>query len=443
MPKALLIIGGRVIDPGQGLDMDCDVLIADGKVAWVGPRKDMPQVPCDVLHAAGMVVCPGFIDLHCHLREPGFEDKETIASGTRAAAAGGFTTVCAMANLDPPTDTAAAVDFIRRRAVMEGAIRVLPVGCITAGRAGEQLVNVEELAEAGAVALSDDGDAVIDARLMRSALESAHLFDLFIIEHCEDPSLSAGGVMNKGEIAERLGLKGIPADAEESMVSRDISLSQLTGGHLHIAHTSTTGSAMQLRHAHEMGYPVTADVTPHHLTLTEERVVSSDGKADTMSKVNPPLRSEQDVAALVAGLRDGYIQAIATDHAPHTAADKDCDFDKAAFGISGLETALGNVMSLVHRGDLELATLIAGLTSGPARVLSRAEIGTLEPGAEGDVCIFDPHAEWVVDPDKFESKGRNTPLAGVKLRGRVMATIYGGNIVYKDDSIKIDARGGK
>lgn len=443
MPEALLIAGGRVIDPDQELDMVCDVLIDDGKIAWVGPRKGMPKMSCDVLHAGGMVVCPGFVDLHCHLREPGFEDKETIASGTRAAAAGGFTTVCAMANLNPPTDTAAAVDFIRRKAAMEGAIRVLPVGCITAGRNGERLVNVEEMAEAGAVALSDDGDAVVDARLMRSALESAHLFDLFIVEHCEDPSLSAGGVMNKGEIAERLGLKGVPADAEESIVSRDISLSQLTGGHLHITHASTAGSATQMRHAHEMGYPVTADVTPHHLTLTEERVVGRDGRADTMAKVNPPLRTAQDAAALLAGLRDGYIQAIATDHAPHTAADKDCDFNRAAFGISGLETALGSVMALVHRGELELATLIARLTCGPARVLSRDDIGTLEPGAEGDVCIFDPHAEWVVDPEKFESRGRNTPLAGVKLRGRVMATVYGGSIVYRDGAIKLDSKGNK
>jgi dihydroorotase len=441
MPKALLIAGGRVVDPDQDLDMACDVLVADGKIAWVGPRKGMPSLPCDVLHAGGMVVCPGFIDLHCHLREPGFEDKETIASGTRAAAAGGFTTVCAMANLDPPTDTAAAADFIRRKAAMEGVIRVLPVGCITAGRKGERLVNVEELAKAGVVALSDDGDAVKDARLMRSALESSHLFDLFIIEHCEDSSLSDGGVMNKGETAERLGLKGIPADAEESMVSRNISLSELTGGHLHIAHVSTSGSVAQLRHAHEMGYAVTADVTPHHLTLTEERVVGKDGKADTMAKVNPPLRSEQDVEALVAGLRDGYIQAIATDHAPHTAADKDCDFNKAAFGISGLETALGSVMSLVHSDDLELSTLIARLTCGPARVLRRDDIGTLEPGAEGDVCIFDPDAEWEVDPEKFESKGKNTPLAGERLRGRVMATVYGGNIVYRDDSVKLETKG--
>ena len=441
MPKALLITGGRVIDPDQDLDMVCGVLIADGRIAWVGPRKGMPSVPCDVLHAGGMVVCPGFIDLHCHLREPGFEDKETIATGTRAAAAGGFTTVCAMANLDPPTDTAAAVDFIRRRAAMEGAIRVLPVGCITVGRGGERLVNVEELADAGVVALSDDGDAVKDAKMMRSALESSRLFDLFVIEHCEDPSLSDGGVMNKGETAERLGLKGVPADAEEGMVSRDIALSELTGGHLHIAHVSTGGSVAQLRHVHEMGYAVTADVTPHHLTLTEERVAGDDGKADTSAKVNPPLRTEQDVAALVAGLRDGFIHAIATDHAPHTAADKDCDFNKAAFGISGLETALGSVMSLVHSGDLELETLIARLTCGPARVLSRDDIGTLEPGAEGDVCIFDPDAEWEVDTEKFESKGKNTPLAGEKLRGRVMATVYGGNIVYKDDAIKLETEG--
>jgi dihydroorotase len=441
MPKALLITGGRVIDPDQDLNMVCGVLIADGKVAWVGPRKGMPSVPCDVLHAGGLVVCPGLIDLHCHLREPGFEDKETIASGTRAAAGGGFTTVCAMANLDPPTDTAAAVDFIRRKASMEGAIRVLPVGCITVGREGEKLVNVEELAEAGVVALSDDGDGVRDAKMMRSALESGRLFDLFVIEHCEDPSLSDGGVMNRGKTAERLGLKGIPANAEESMVSRDISLSELTGGHLHIAHVSTDGSATKLRHAHEMGYAVTADVTPHHLTLTEERVVGSDGKADTMAKVNPPLRTEQDVAALIAGLRDGCIHAIATDHAPHTTADKDCDFDRAAFGISGLETALGSVMSLVHDEKLELETLIARLTCGPARVLCRDDIGTLEPGAEGDVCIFDPDAEWEVDPEKFESRGKNTPLAGMKLRGKVMATVYGGNIVYKDDSMKLETEG--
>jgi dihydroorotase len=326
---------------------------------------------------------------------------------------------------------------------MEGAIRVLPVGCTTVGRCGERLTSAEELAEAGVVALSDDGDVVRDAKLMRSALESGRLFDLFVIEHCEDPSLSDGGVMNKGKTAERLGLKGVPADAEESMVARNITLAQATGGHLHIAHASTDGSVTLIRRAHEMGYSVTAEVTPHHLTLTEERVDGDDGKADTSAKVNPPLRTERDVAALVAGLRDGVIDAIATDHAPHTVADKDCDFNKAAFGISGLETALGSVMSLVHADELDLMTLIARLTSGPARVLCRDDIGTLEPGAEGDVCIFDPDAEWVVDPEKFESKGKNTPLAGEKLRGRVMATVYGGSVVYRDDAVKVDMKGSK
>ena len=433
MQEQLLILGGRIMDPSQGLDMVGDIFIADGAIKMIGDvRQAGDPGHLQVFNARGMIVCPGFIDLHCHLREPGYEDKETISTGTRAAARGGFTTVCAMANTQPPIDNAEAVELIKRKASLEGAIRVLPIGCITKGRKGQHLVEVGDLEFAGVVALSDDGDPVRDPNLMREALEYGHTFGLPIIDHCEDTAASAGGMMNDGALASRLGLKGIPAAAEERIVARDIMLAQETGAHLHIAHVSTAGSVELLRRAKEKGLHVTAEVTPHHLTLTEKNVLLEDGETlDTNAKVNPPLRTGQDVKALIAGLKAGVIDAIATDHAPHTDADKNCAFEEAACGISGLETAFASVISLYHRGDLELKIIISKLTVEPANVIQQRELGTLVPGAPADITVFDPNAQWVVDPSAFISKGKNTPLAGIILKGRVMATIYGGRFRYR------------
>jgi len=434
----LAIRGGRVIDPANGTDAVADVLIAGGRVAAVGPGagKDAGQV----IDARGLLVCPGFVDLHCHLREPGFEHKETIATGTAAAARGGFTTVCAMPNTEPPADTAAAIDFVVRTARSQGAVRVLPIGCVTRGRAGRELADLAELAQAGVVGFSDDGAPVADAHLMRRALEYAGMLGLPVIDHCQDLTLTGGGVMHEGWVATRLGLRGMPAAAEEAMVARDITLAELTGSHVHVAHVSTAGSVELIRSAKARGARVTAEVTPHHLALTHEAVMRRAGEApgglayDTDAKVNPPLRSEADTAACLTGLLDGTIGCIATDHAPHAVQDKLCEFDAAAFGISGLETAFGLCMTLVHSGRLPLARLVAALTVGPARLLGldrRVEgLGTLSPGAPGDVVLIDPDEEWTVDPQEFASKGRNTPLAGTRLRGRVLATVYEGRVVF-------------
>ncbi|MFA5375494.1 MAG: dihydroorotase [Dehalococcoidia bacterium] len=446
MAESILISGGRVIDPSRGIDAVGDILIADGRI--VGASTGIAAISAKVdliIDAKGMVVCPGFIDLHCHLREPGGAKKETIATGTCAAAKGGFTTVCAMPNTNPPIDSAAMVEIVREKAAKSGVVRVLPIGCITKGRAGRDIVDMKEMADAGVVALSDDGSSVLEYKVLRAALEASVACGLTIIEHCEDAELSASGVMNEGELADKLGLKGIPETAEEIIVARDLALSEMTGAHVHIAHVSTYGSVYLIRHARASKYAVTAEVTPHHLTLTEERVAvpSKRSKVDNNAKVNPPLRKERDVQALVAALKEGVIDAIATDHAPHTRADKSGDFASAAFGISGLETALGSVMSLVHRGEIDLPTLIARLSTGPARTLPRirelagGDVGTLKVGALADVTIFDPDAGWIVDPMLFVSKGKNTPLGGETLKGKVMATICGGRIVYQGDGIII------
>ena len=426
-PRNLLIRGGRIIDPSQGINVVGDLFISEGKIAWLSTQQAGPLPENhQVIQARGMVVCPGFIDLHCHLRQPGFEEKETIATGTRAAAKGGFTTVCCMPNTKPPVDKAAVVEYIKSVAAKEGIVRVLPIGCITEGREGSELADFGELSASGAIAFSDDGSPVMDSSIMRSALEYSQESGLPIIDHCEDPTFSQDGVMNEGLVSARLGLKGIPACAEESMVARDIRLARLVGGRLHIAHVSTAGSVELIRSAKEEGIPITAEVTPHHLTLTEEKVVGY----NTNAKVNPPLRTAEDVEALISGLKEGVLDAIATDHAPHTVKDKDCDFTTAAFGISGFETALGSLMGLVHRGKLDLVTLISKLTHEPASFLRRSDLGTLKPGAQADVVIFDPNAEWAVNPDEFVSKGKNTPLAGAVLKGKVIATVYGGVVVY-------------
>ena len=434
---SLLIKGGRIIDPNGGLDLIGDLLLQQGKVKGLEEHIDVPS-QARVMDATGLVVCPGFIDIHCHLREPGDEDKETIATGTAAAAKGGFTTVCAMPNTRPPIDSAELVGFILGKARDEGVVRVLPIGCVTQGRDGSVLTKFEELARAGAVGFSDDGSPVEDGTLMRQALASGFL----IINHCEDLGVSSGGVMNEGAVATRLGLQGTSAQAEEVMVARDISLAASTGGRLHLAHVSTAGSVELVRRAKERGIPVTAEATPHHLTITEEWATAGPGHRrpyNTNAKVNPPLRTRSDVEALAQGLQDGTIDCIATDHAPHTSADKAGTFQEAAFGISGLETALGSVMALVHDGRLDMTTLVDRLTAGPARVLNRPDLcsGTLTPGSPADVTIFDPRAEWVVDTGKFSSKGRNTPLEGATLRGRVVVTIVDGRVVYEDEAVSV------
>ena len=434
--KPLLIQGGHIIDPAQGIDEIGSLLVTKGKVSWLDRGEITPPQPdYDVLHAEGLIVCPGFIDLHCHLRQPGFEEKETIATGTQAAARGGFTTICCMPNTDPPLDNTGVIDYVKLKAAQEGVIRVLPIGCISRGRKGEELADMAELASAGVVAFSDDGEPVIDSSLMQQALASSCDLGLPIIDHCEDKALTGGGQMNEGIISARLGLQGIPAAAEETMVARNLNLAQMTGGRLHIAHVSTSGSVELIRQAKEKGIRVTAEVTPHHLTLTEERVIGY----DTSAKVNPPLRTERDIQALLQGLKKGVIDIIATDHAPHTEADKRCEFSLAPFGISGFETALGSLMGLVHDGRLSLVTLISRLTSEPAKIIGNryGKPGTLAVGATADVTLLDPNMDWVVDTGDFASRGKNTPLAGSVLKGRVMATISQGKLVYKDDSITV------
>ena len=438
--RPILVRGGRVVDPSQGIDRISDLLIQDGSIAGIDTRIERDDA--QIIDADGFVVSPGFIDLHCHLREPGFEYKETIATGTLAAARGGFTTVCAMPNTDPVMDTRATVEYVLSKASAEGVIRVLPIGAVTKGSRGAELAEMIELADAGAVGFSDDGHPVADANVMRQALSYSSSLGLPVINHCEVPELSAGGAMNEGWTANRLGLRGIPNASEEAMVARDITLVETVGGRLHIAHASTAGTVELVRQAKERGAAVTCEVTPHHLTLTDEAIVGhggahgafeplTDAAYDTNAKVAPPLRSRDDVPALVEGLRDGTVDFVATDHAPHGRTDKLCTFDDAANGISVLETALGSVMSLVHDGALTLPLAVERLTASPARFLGMA-LGTLRPGSPGDVTIFDPDAEWLVDPADFASKGKNTPLAGTTLRGRVMATIAGGKVVYHD-----------
>ncbi|MCX7911370.1 MAG: dihydroorotase [Dehalococcoidales bacterium] len=435
MTRDLFIRDGRVIDPSQDLDKKAGILVREGKIAWLGEGN--PPEAADgttVIDASGLIVCPGFIDLHCHLREPGEEEKETIATGTLAAARGGFTTVCCMPNTNPPLDNEGMVNYVRAIAARDGIIRVLPIGCVTVGRQGEELVDMTELEMAGVVAYSDDGMPVISPGIMRQALEYSRDFNRPIIDHCENLFLSQGGQVNEGMVSLEMGLRGIPAAAEEFIVRRDLELAKETGGHIHIAHVSTEGSVDLIRQAKEEGVRVTAEVTPHHLTLTEEDVL----KYGTLAKVNPPLRTKRDRAALRRALNDAVIDIVATDHAPHTAADKSCEFTRAAFGISGLETALGSLAGIVLKGELSLNNMIAALTIGPARILGYEKLGTLEVGAPADICIFDLHRKWVVDPGKFASKGKNTPLAGMTLTGKVMATVYTGMLVYKDEELKME-----
>ena len=426
MIRPILVTGGRVIDPSRGADGRADVLLVDGKVEAAGSGIGAPE-GARVIDAAGKVVAPGLIDLHVHLREPGQEDLETVASGAMAAAAGGFTAVCAMPNTDPVTDNQAAVGFIIRQAMRAGKARVYPIGAISIGQKGEQLTEFGELVGAGAVAVSDDGRPVVSSHLMRTALEYAQVFGIPVADHCEDPTLSAGGAMHEGLVSTRLGLKGIPSAAEEIMVARDILLAEHTGGHVHLCHMSTRGSVELIRRAKDKGLRVTAEATPHHFTLTHERVEGY----DTNAKMNPPLREDADREAIRQGLRDGTIDVIATDHAPHHYDAKEREFDLAPNGILGLETAFGlAVRELVDSGLLTLSQLIDRMSTTPARIF-RLPGGTLATGAPADLVVLDPGARWTADPARFHSKSRNTPFGGEALAGRADLTVVAGRVVFE------------
>ncbi len=432
MSRSVLLRGGRVIDPSQSMNDVADVLVVDGKIVAIGTRvanETSGREGLETIDCTELIVSPGFIDVHCHLREPGREEVETIASGARAAAAGGFTAVCAMPNTDPVTDNQAAVGFILAQSARANAARVYPIGAISVGQRGEALAEFGELVAAGAVAVSDDGRPVASAHLMRTALEYARTFDIPVADHCEEPTLAKGGAMNEGLVSARLGLKGIPAEAEEIMAIRDILLARLTGGHIHLCHMSTRGSVELIRWGKERGINVTAEVCPHHISLTEDAVEGY----DTNAKMNPPLRTVDDVAALQEAVRDGTIDLIATDHAPHHYDEKEREFADAPNGIIGLETALAvNITWLVAPGIIDLPLLVERMSCAPARVFGLAG-GTLRRGAPADVTVFDPDTEWVVDAAQFESKGRNTPYAGRTLQGRARVTLVGGRIVYRSE----------
>ena len=447
---SILIRHARIVDPSRQLDRVGDLLIGSGEITAAG-RLGPDRIPdgCRVIDGTGLVASPGFIDLHCHLREPGFEYKETIAAGSKAAAKGGFTTLCAMPNTDPPVDNAAMVDFIHQKARQDSLVRILPIGCVTKGRKGHELAEMEELASAGVVAFSDDGDPVYEANLMRLALIYSLDLGLPISNHCQERSLSCNGVMAEGPVATHLGLDGIPAAAEETMIARDIALAEATGGRLHVAHLSTAGSVSLVREAKARGLSVTAEVCPHHLTTTDQWVLGRKGEPttaagglayDTSTKVYPPLRGQGDVDALIQGLTDGVIDCIATDHAPHDLTSKQVTYQDAAFGISVLETALGSLLQLVHSKKLSMGAMVDRLTTGPARVLgeSYSDLASLQPGTTADIVLFDPEQEWTVDTSEFESKGRNTPLEGTTLKGRVVATFASGNLIYQSAGLKFE-----
>jgi dihydroorotase len=423
----LLIKNGRIVDPAHGVDAVLDVLVRDGAIADTGRHLTPPAEPTEIIDATGRIVCPGLIDMHVHLREPGQEYKETVRTGTRAAAAGGFTAVCCMANTDPVNDTRAVTDYIQAKARAEGAVKVYPIGAVTRGLGGKDLAELAELAEAGCVAFSDDGKPVMNADLYRRAMEYTLPFGCPVISHAEDAELTRGGSVNEGVVSTELGLSGWPAAAEEIMVARDILLAELTGAHVHIAHASTAGTVRLLRDAKARGIRVTAEVTPHHLVLTEEAVRGYDPN----TKMSPPLRTRRDADTLVEALADGTIDCVATDHAPHALSEKEGEYDQAAFGIVGLETAVSLLLDrLVHPGRLSLSTLIARMSADPARLLNLPG-GSLAPGTPADITLLDLDRELTIDPTRFHSKSRNTPFGGYRVRGGPIMTIVGGTIVWR------------
>jgi dihydroorotase len=426
MAETLFIEGGRVIDPANGVDGVRTVVVRDGAIAEVAERVERPR-DARAVDARGKWVTPGFVDLHVHLREPGQEYKETVATGARAAVAGGFTTICCMPNTKPVNDNTSVTELILARAAAAGLARVLPLGCISRGQEGQDLAEYGELKSAGCVALSDDGRPVVSSSLMRRALEYARACGLTLAVHEEDPLLVGKGVMHEGPTSTRLGLKGIPGAAEDVVVLRDLALLELTGGRLHVQHVSTRGAVRAIRDAKKRGLPVTAEVTPHHLALTDEDVGASGYSTDF--KMAPPLRSAEDQKALREGLADGTIDAVATDHAPHSPVEKELEFDAAMNGIVGLETAFSVCLELVRKGVLPERRLVEALTVGPARAFGLGA-GTLSRGVAADVAILDPSAEWVVEPARLFSKSKNTPWKGKRLVGRCVYTVVGGRIVH-------------
>ncbi|APG26893.1 dihydroorotase [Syntrophotalea acetylenivorans] len=424
----ILIKGGRLIDPANSIDDQLDVLIENGCVAAVGTNLDSDNA--QVLDATNRLVVPGLIDVHVHLREPGYEYKEDIQSGTRAAVAGGFTSVACMPNTDPVNDNKTVTSYICQKAAEVGLATVFPVGAITKGLKGESLSEMGQLREAGCVAVTDDGRPVDDGEIMRRAMEYARSFDLPVISHAEDLAIVGGGVMNDGFVATELGLKGIPWVAEDAMVARDVMLAEFTGARLHVAHVSTRGAVEIIRAAQKRGVAVTAEVTPHHFTLTEEAVRGY----DTNAKMNPPLRSADDVAAIRQGLADGTIGVIATDHAPHHRDEKNVEFNIAMNGIVGLETALPLTLRLVEEGVLSLSEAIARLTCGPAQALNLSR-GSLTVGSIADVTVIDPECAWKLEAEELLSKSKNTPFDGWSLKGKATNTLVRGKIVYNSDEV--------
>jgi len=427
MSGSLLIVGGRVIDPASGGDGKADVLIRDGRIEAVGTGFDATDVT--IIHADGAIVAPGFIDMHVHLREPGFEHAETIESGARAAAAGGFTTICCMPNTSPVNDSAMVTSYIIQRARQIAKVNVRPIGAITKGSLGEELAGIGSMHQAGIIAISDDGRPVMNARVMRRAMELALALDIPVIDHCEDLNLSAGGDMHEGIESVRLGLRGIPSSSEDVMVARDLLLAELTGARYHVAHLSTTRSMAMVACAKSKGVRVTCEVTPHHFALTDHELESYDSNY----KMKPPLRCQHDADAVIEGIVSGVVDAIATDHAPHPGSEKMQEFERCPFGILGLETAIGLSLSeLVHKGLITLTRFVDLFTTGPANIL-KLDRGTLAPGAPADVTIFDLHTEWTYDVQQSYSKSRNSPFHGRRFRGGPLATIVGGEIVWTRD----------
>jgi dihydroorotase len=421
-----LIANGYVIDPSQGINGGKNLLVEDGRVTGLLDRGEQFPEGVEVFDATGLIVAPGFIDLHTHLREPGAEYKETIASGAAAAVAGGWTTVCAMPNSDPVNDSPAVTRFIIEQGQRAQLANVFPLGALTKGSEGKELAEMGEMKNAGIVAVSDDGRPVANAGMMRRAMEYARGFDLTVVDHAQDQSLSAGGVMHEGHWSLLLGLKGMPAAAEDVHVIRDCVLSKLTGASAHIAHVSTRGSVDAVRRAKEQGIPITCEVAPHHWTLTDDAVVDY----DTNTKMSPPLRNQDHVDALLEGLKDGTIDAIATDHAPHHADEKALEFDQAPFGIIGLETAIGLAFELVNKGVFDLARLVELCSTNPARIFALAGRGTLAKDAHADITILDPAYAWTFDVKSSKSRSRNTPFHGRAMTGAAVATIVGGRLVY-------------
>jgi len=424
---SILIKGGRIIDPSQGIDEKGNILIENGTIkSYPKTTKKFEQDnDVTIINAKGKVVAPGLVDIHVHLREPGFEHKETIKSGCESAAAGGFTTIVCMPNTNPVNDNASVTEYILLKARTEGIVNVFPIGAITKGEMGETLAQIGEMYEAGCVGVSDDGMPVMNSKVMRHAMEYVQAFDIPVISHAEDKDLSGVGVMNEGDVSTQLGLAGIPCASEDVMVSRDITVAELTGARLHICHVSTAGSVRLIRAAKKRGVKVTAEVTPHHFILTDEAV----NEYDTNAKMNPPLRGKKDREAVIEGLKDGTLDAIATDHAPHSEDEKKVEFDIAPFGIVGLETALSLSLNLVEDGVLTLNQVISKLTDAPSDILNLGK-GTLKVGSAADVVIFDPGKEITVDRNNFHSKSKNSPFDGWKLKGAVNYTIVNGNIVY-------------